>query len=529
MTLSTGMAKLPAAPPVRQNILLIIADDFSTDGLRLYHTNAPSYPPMPQVERLAQRGVTFRHAYSYPTCSPTRCSILTGRYGFRTGIGYALANPAGPRLQASEFTIPEAMTAAQSPMQHGLVGKWHLSFDSPDPNILGGFSYFSGGLLGELLRYDLWPTKVTNGVSLSNYGEYATTDNLKDATNWISQQQEKPWFLWLAFNACHEPFHKPPDDMHSYDYLSGRPRDLQTNSRPYYEAMAESLDTAIGRLMDFLGDQTNRTTIIFLGDNGTPGSVIQPPFTTERGKGTLYEGGISVPLIIAGPKVAQPNRWCDALVSTVDLYATILELAAVNLATTLPTNLTFDSVSMLPMITNANFVPPERTILSENFSASIPDYVAGRAVRNRQFKLILFDTGIQELYDLIADPYETNNLLMQTLSTQAQTNYSALMHQLSKWQDLPAPVLLSAELLTNGFQVSVQHIEGVRCFLYGNSSVTNPVWYLLTNATVSKLSATNSRLTDPAPPDDLKFYRVGIQKTGTSTNFIGNWRDSDWD
>ena len=153
----------------RHNILLIIADDFATDGLRLYNTNASaSLPPMPTVERLAQSGVSFRNAYSYPTCSPTRCTMLTGRYGFRTGIGYALANPLGPTLQADEFTLPKALSSAAPNLRHGMVGKWHLSFHAPDPNTLGGFDWFSGGILGELPAYADWPQKVTIGVTLGN-------------------------------------------------------------------------------------------------------------------------------------------------------------------------------------------------------------------------------------------------------------------------------------------------------------------------------------------------------------------------
>ncbi len=516
----------------RHNILLIIADDFATDGLRLYNSNAnASLPSMPTVERLAQSGVSFRNAWSYPTCSPTRCSILTGRYGFRTGIGYALANPLGPTLQSDEFTLPQALTAAAPHIRHGMVGKWHLSFHAEDPNTLGGFNWFSGGILGELKAYDDWPQKVVNGESFGNvlkgYANYATTDNLSDATNWISAQGTNSWFLWLAFNACHEPLHLPPADLHTNSTLTGDQTDIDANPRPYYEAMAQSLDTSMARLLTFLGPQTNQTTIIFLGDNGTPSKNIQPPYSTNQCKGTLYEGGIRVPLIVAGPKVTSPNRWTDALVSTVDLYATILELAGVNLTSTLPTNLLFDSHSFLPVITNAAYPPSERFLLAENFNATIPDEVAGQAVRNARFKLIQFNTGVQEMYDLATDPYEGTNLLAGILGSVQQSNYLALSAQLKAWNPTPQPEIQSYRLQENRFGVTVSHAESVRCWLWRSTNLGYPVWTMLTNAVTVTLSSTNTILADTNLPASGAFYRVTGIPSDSSTNFVGIWKP--WD
>ncbi len=514
------------------NILFIVADDFATDGLRLYNTNpAAHFPPMPTVERLAANGLVFRNAYGYPTCSPSRCSILTGRYGFRTGIGYALSNPAGPSLSADEFTIPKAMTAAGvMTNDHGLVGKWHLSFNASDPNTLGGFSSFSGGILGELKAYDNWPHKVTNGVTLGlihAYTNYATTDNLRDATNWISARGTNPWFLWLAFNACHEPLHLPPTSLHSYKNLSGTDTDIEANPRPYYEAMAESLDTTVSNLLAFLGPAVSNTTIIFFGDNGTPPKNIQPPYTTNQCKGTLYEGGIRVPLIITGPPVANPGRSTDALVSTVDLYATILELAGVNLAATLPTNLVIDSQSLVPIITNAAFVPPERYLLSENFAFNLPDTLAGRAVRNRQFKLILLDNGVQEMYDLAADPYEHNNLLRGRLDLTQQGAYVALLSRLYQWESVPPPVVTNFTLLPNRFAVTASRANDARCWLWRNDTLDYPVWTVLTNVNVVNLSSTSVRIADTNLLPDSAFYRLTLRAVQSSTNTALGWWDPD--
>ena len=515
------------------NLLFIVADDFATDGLRIYNTNpAAHFPPMPTVERLATNGIVFRNAYGYPTCSPTRCSILTGRYGFRTGIGYALANPLGPSLSASEFTLPDALTAAGvMTNDNALIGKWHLSFNQPDPNTLGGFFFFSGGILGELKAYDNWPQKVTNGVALGNlanpYTNYATSDNLRDATNWISDRGTNPWFLWLAFNATHEPLHLPPPNLHSYTSLSGTDTDIQTNARPYYEAMAESLDTTVSNLLAFLGPATNHTTIIFLGDNGTPPKNIQPPYTTNQCKGTLYEGGIRVPLIITGPAVASPGRASDALVSTVDLYPTMLELAGVNLATTLPTNLVIDGQSLLPIITNAAYVPPSRYVLSENFGFTVPDNVAGRAVRNGRYKLILFDNGAQEMYDLPTDPYEHTNLLAGHLDGPQQTNYTALLNKMFEWETQPAPVITGFNSVSNRFAVTASRASDARCWLWRNTVLDYPAWTVLTNVNVVNVSSTTVRIADTNLLPSRAFYRMTLRAVQSSTNTVVGFTDTD--
>jgi arylsulfatase A-like enzyme len=150
---------------------------------------------------------------------------------------------------------------------------------------------------------------------------------VNDALQWISQRGTNSWFLWLAFNAGHTPFHKPPNELHSSDALPGTAIHINANPRLYYEAMIEAMDTEMGRLLTNM-TRTNanvsltNTMIIFLGDNGTPRQVIQPPYSASRAKGTLYEGGIRVPLIVAGAGVISPNRVSTEVVHCVDLFAT---------------------------------------------------------------------------------------------------------------------------------------------------------------------------------------------------------------
>ena len=144
---------------------------------------------------------------------------------------------------------------------------------------------------------------------------------------------------WVAFNAPHTPFHIPPTNLHSYG------ANPATNLLKY-RAAVEAMDTEIGRLL--LSVNAATTDIIFIGDNGTPGQVIQAPYDAAHAKDTLYEGGIRVPLIIKGPSVVSGGRTSNALVHAVDLFSTMLELAGVPL----PTTVTLDSKSLIPILSN---------------------------------------------------------------------------------------------------------------------------------------------------------------------------------
>ncbi len=351
---------------------------------------------------------------------------------------------------------------------------------------------------------------------------------LKLGKNADEPEWEAASLLVVMWNQWNEVFKKTLG--HAERTLVSELREVRNkwaHQRPFSTDDAYRALDSMARLLTFLGPQTNQTTIIFLGDNGTPSKNIQPPYSTNQCKGTLYEGGIRVPLIVAGPKVTSPNRWTDALVSTVDLYATILELAGVNLTSTLPTNLLFDSHSFLPVITNAAYPPSERFLLAENFNATIPDEVAGQAVRNARFKLIQFNTGVQEMYDLATDPYEGTNLLAGILGSVQQSNYLALSAQLKAWNPTPQPEIQSYRLQENRFGVTVSHAESVRCWLWRSTNLGYPVWTMLTNAVTVTLSSTNTILADTNLPASGAFYRVTGIPSDSSTNFVGIWKP--WD
>ncbi|HCN30840.1 MAG TPA: hypothetical protein DIT64_19395 [Verrucomicrobiales bacterium] len=420
-----GAAAARAQPA---NLLLIIADDLGADSFPLTAAAGAPAPPMPNLSALKNSGVLFTSAYAHPTCSPTRASILTGRHPFRTGIGNALTGAASPQLQASEFTLPEAF-AANPARGYALAmfGKWHLNAgagSNDTPRTIGGWPHFSGTLTGALADYSSF-TKITNGAT-SAVTTYATTDTADDVIAWIGAQGAGPWFAWAAFNAPHSPFAFPPDHLHSYDGAAATNRNM-------YEAMCEALDTEAGRILAAVS--LAETNVIFLGDNGTPQNVIQTPYTSGHAKGTIYSGGVRVPMIIAGPAVAAPGRVSAEVVHAADLYATILELAGISVGATQPAGQALDSRSLLPILQNSA-ATTARTAFSQQFGEGLADSAAGRGVTDAEGnRLLVFNDGREEFYATAADANEGSNLLGASITPAAQSAYMGLRLALASHQE----------------------------------------------------------------------------------------------
>lgn len=496
--------------PVRaatKNILLVIADDYGADASSLYDsTNTGAVlPPTPNIAALASQGVVFRNAYANPVCSPTRACLLTGRHGFRTGVGDALVGAGSAELAATEFTLPRAFTIAAPGYSLAQFGKWHLATGNNSPLTVGGWTNFSGSLQGAVTSYTNW-TKVVNGSATMNYPNYATTDIVNNATAWIVARGTNPWLAWVAFNAPHAPLHKPPTNLAPhYATLPGTAADINARPALYFDAMTEAMDTEIGRLLAAV-DRTN-THIIFLGDNGTPANVLQPPYPAGRGKDTLYEGGTKVPLIISGPAVANPGRTNDTLAHAVDLFTTILELVGINSTATVPSNVTLDSQSLLAVLQTTNTLA--RYVYAEKFDTSTPTSADGRTLRNAQFKLIQFNSGTEQFYDLLSDPYEVTNLLNTALSAVPLANYYALTMKLGDFQTALAPPVITGLARSNEqFIVTVQRNLTNRYGLWRATALDGLNWAPLTNALIVTNDASRVTLTDTNASAAQNFYRV---------------------
>ncbi|MBX7207847.1 MAG: sulfatase-like hydrolase/transferase [Verrucomicrobiaceae bacterium] len=494
--------------PAANNILLIIADDMGIDASAVYNPTG-NVAPTPNIASLASNGIKFTNAYAYPLCSPTRSAILTGRQGFRTGTanvaGGASSNNA---LKSTEFTLPDAFTAnagLQYQLKH--VGKWHLGAANTSPTLIGGWPSFDGAMVGEVADYYAWTKVSATGASASSTTSttYATTDNVNDAVSFISTQTgaAKPWFLWLAFNAPHIPYHKPPTSLLTTAgsiALSGTTTDINANPRNYFNAMIEAMDTEIGRLLASVN--LSNTTVIFVGDNGTEQNVLQSPYPANRGKATLYEGGIRVPLIIRGPDVVSPGRTSTQLVHLCDLYSTILELAGINVATT-TAGVTLDSKSLLPVIQNSTGTRTQ--VFDEYWDLAFPTLAnTGRSIRDSQYKLIRLATGTDLFYDLNADPYEATNLVGSMNATQT-TAYNNLVAQLASYNTAPTIGSVANRAVAQGTST------GSISFTVGDGEL---------NPTILSVSGTSSNTT-LVPNANIVLGGSGTSRTVTVTPASG--------
>lgn len=417
----------------QRNVILIIADDIGTDYFGFYEDGKDTVD-VPNIRGLLKKGIRFSNAMSNPVCSSTRAGILTGRYSFRTKVGGIVGGEGGSNpLDTSEITIARLLDIFNPNIAKANIGKWHLHQAMPItnlkfPNVLG-YDHYEGGFIGQLTSYTNW-TKHTNGIA-STITNYATSENVDNAVSWIKLQKANSFFLWLAFNAPHAPFHLPPANLHKYSNLSGTNQDIMQNPKSYFKAALQAMDTELGRLIDSLRvmNRLDSTDFIFIGDNGNEIRTVQI-VDSDRAKGTVYQYGVHVPFIISGPSVIEPNRTSDALVNTVDIFATVLELFGMsNWSLQIQPNKPVDSKSILPILKNTN-TEIRPWSFCEIFRL-MPDSRDGKAMRNFDYKLFRFDDGRQEFYHLKNDPEEHVDLLKRSLNNEDVTNYYYLCNEMT--------------------------------------------------------------------------------------------------
>jgi arylsulfatase A-like enzyme len=429
--LHTGLAQ--------RNVLLIIADDLGVDRIAAYGEH-PDPGNTPVIDGLAQQGILFRNAWSNPVCSTSRATLLTGQYGYRTGIGRGI----GP-VNDFELSVDQVSLADIIPPTYtkGAVGKWHVmsnpGVDSLLHPLLMGFDSFVGGM-------NVFPGFISDGYTnfVKNVNgvthietNYATTDEVDDAISFIDSAGNDTWFLWLAFHAPHAPFHAPPQSLHSFSL----PAQVSDDFPLHVKAMVEAMDTEIGRLLANISPSVlKHTVIIFIGDNGTDQLATTAPFDPAKAKRTIYEGGINVPLIVLGSGVTAGAE-CAGLVNTTDIFATVAEIVGV------PGTTGLDSVSLVPY-----FAEPDQPSLrpwtyAEVFSKNGwgPYEQMDRAIRDDRFKLLRWHEPSslsyhESFFDLANDPFELTDLLEGALLPIEQQSYDNLVSVLDQlyepWKDI---------------------------------------------------------------------------------------------
>ncbi|MEM7761595.1 MAG: sulfatase-like hydrolase/transferase [Cyanobacteria bacterium P01_A01_bin.40] len=404
------------------NILLVIADDMGLDASPC-HNVSKNQVSMPNLKTLCDNGMVFDNAYSAPVCSPTRATIMTGKYGFRTGVGAAIPRTGREGLSVDETSLFDLLEDTN--YSGAVIGKWHLagSDDSLNHPAQLGVKEYYGIFKGAVRDYFNWDA-VHNGENRGQVSGYTTTVLTDRAIDWI-EAQNNPWFLWLAYNAPHRPFHEPPEDLLTDTSLTDDEDAIRANPLPYYNAALEALDSEMGRLLNSLDEETrNNTVVIFLGDNGTPNRVADDVYHSRGAKGGIFQGGTNVPLVFSGRDIEKGRS--STLVNTTDLYATIASFAGLSAGTS-------DSYNLRSLMEDQNAEDAKETnrkyAYIEHFSGEPAKRREsfGWAIRDARYKLVQVDGQEPMLFDLEADPFEKTDLLAGNPSEAIHTKANELL------------------------------------------------------------------------------------------------------
>lgn len=447
------------------NIVLVVIDDYGWADTGCYGS---TYHQTPHIDRLAARGMRFTDGYATaPVCSPTRASLMTGKYPARLNLtdwlpgrqdlpAQRLARPnIRQELPLEETTLAEVLKRAGYVTAH--IGKWHLGGVGFEPERQGFDLNIAGDHTGTPLSY-FAPfrregpdgVRFMPGLETAGQNEYLPDRLTTEAERFMESNRNRPFFLYLPHYSVHIPMKAKAELIAKYRALS-RPERGQRN--PVYAAMVESMDESIGRLtrkLDQLGIG-RETVFIFTSDNGglavregpdTPPTDNSP---LRAGKGYLYEGGIRVPLIVTWPERVRAGTITGSPVNSADIFATVVDIAGRGDVANSPG---VDGRSFLTLLARPEGAKPEgagrrgskrRAIFwhyphysNQSINGGHPNQPGG-AIRDGDYKLIeFFQDNHVELYDLKRDPGETKEL-SQTSEKMARLA-NRLRRKLAAWR-----------------------------------------------------------------------------------------------
>jgi len=370
----TGIQTSGAGERRKPNVVLVLIDDQGFGDLG-YHGNP--HVRTPHMDSFARDAVEFTQFYVSPVCSPTRASLMTGRYNFRTGVADVWG--AACQMDPQEVTLAELLRGAG--YSTGIFGKWHLG-DGPEhgPTAQG----FDQSLVhtGSGLGMYTDPTLVHNGVKKTFHG-YCMDIFTDHAVEFIRQNRTRPFFLYLAANLIHTPL-QVADEFCSLFRAAGL-----DDKTARICGMLKSVDDNFGRVRETLRELRleEDTFLIFLGDNGPcAGSVTTQRFMAGlRGlKGTPYENGIRVPCFMQWPGGYRSPAGIDRIAAHIDIVPTVL--AACGVAR--PESMALDGVNLMPLLQNPVAPWPDRTLFFQWDSGAAPRRGHAFAVRNQRYKLV---------------------------------------------------------------------------------------------------------------------------------------------
>jgi len=385
------------APARKPNVVVILSDD---QGYADVGFQGCKDVPTPNQDALAQSGVRFTNGYvSCPVCSPTRAGVNTGRYQQRFGHEFNPGPDAGPNfgLPLTETTLASLMKKAG--YATGMVGKWHLGFEPQFHPLQRGFDEFFGFLGGAHPYLDPMlggRNPILRGRTPFDEREYLTDAFTREAVAYIDRHQKEPFYLYLTFNAVHQPLQA------TAKYLDRFPN-IQDRQRRTYAAMLSAMDDGIGAVLRKLREAgiEDDTLVFFFSDNGgAPGNASRNT-PLRATKGTVYEGGIRVPFAIQWKRRVPGGRVYDHPVISLDVLPTAVAAAG----GTLPADRPIDGVDLLPFVTGGRATAPHEALFWRFGPQS--------AIRKGSLKLVRIRDQAPALYDLAADLGEAHDLAAQ--------------------------------------------------------------------------------------------------------------------
>ncbi len=426
-----GLSALLSAVPVeslrgaRPNIVLIMPDDVSYGSIGAYGGTKPS----PNIDTLYRRGFRFEDFHVSPTCSPTRAALLTGRHECYAGVTHTIKMR--DRLSLKSRTVADMLKAAG--YTTGIFGKWHLGDEEayrPDKRGFDEVYIHGAGGIGQNYTHSAdFPNNDYNNPVLYHNGKVIETKGFctdlffDQGIRWIEEQQKrkKPFFCYIPLNVNHGP--KIPPIL-----LDGSKGDSMIN-----------LDRNVGKMMRFLHNTglSKNTLLIYMTDNGANSGNKK----LRGGKGSPYEGGTRVPCIMYWRGKMEGGVSCDYLSGHIDFFPTFAELAGSTEPA--PGDKKWDGRSLLPFMADPTATGPERYWISHKTrwgEAAAAKY-SNCAIRDARYKLVMLKAGKSELYDLVEDVHEKNDILAQHpgIAEKLKAEYDAW------WEDIQ-PYLVNDHL-----------------------------------------------------------------------------------
>lgn len=420
-----GCARSESEPPP-PNIVFVMADDLGWADVNRFDPLGRSFYETPHLDALAAQGLRFLQAYANgANCAPTRAALMSGQYYPHQPIYHVGAPSQGELIPAenathlptSKMTIAEALKQAN--YVSASIGKWHIGEPPQTGPTQQGFDVNVGGYLaGNPGVWEGGYFQPNNNPYIDDArpGEYLTDYLTRKAVSFIERDRDAPFYLQLSYYTPHSPYQAPDTVVRKYQQKEGE----GGHNHPTYAAMIEAMDRGVGRLMETLNRLgiAENTIFVFYSDNGGKGGYgflghadgnVTSNAPLKSGKGSFYEGGIRVPLVVRWPRVIDPGGVSNEPVIGIDFYPTMLEAAGIDP----PPDYRLDGESLMPLFRDA-----EATLDRRSLYWHFPGYPNAKwrtspvsVIRSGPWKLMMFyEDQRLELYNLKTDRGEERNL-----------------------------------------------------------------------------------------------------------------------